>query len=499
MQRKTATLLIMAALLGTALTITLLALVLGGRSTRTRQASEDRGRRPGESLRIDPDASGRPRRPDGVSRIGREPRRAPGSTVRPGERIPRDSAETRLMRLEASSRVIEILDGIMSEKDRTKRWQMNEELKKLLRTLGSDASPVIRERLLEMLRTVEPQWAALVGDALASMRGDAKTARALITMLEEDSPNAYRRNAIYAALGKMGVREVSGKLLSMLGQGNADEAKIVQTLGQIGGPAEVQALFEKLDGVLVTNTRREIERVLRSKFRTPGLMNQVAGALSEAEPEARASLLRILSASKHPEHAQKVRDLLVKETDSKARTAAIEALGEFGDPESGRVLLELAQRGDAHERRRAIEALHRIRNPRTIDGLVEDWAGLDQGGRVAVMGAAARLPLPTDKLFTLARTEGLHDKSRRVRAQAAKLLGRPRRDENVDPLVNYLNDAKRPNEATTALTSLLQIGTRKAAEEAMRALRGVSMLHKKQRDAWMKRFEKIYDQQAGVR
>jgi len=499
MQRKTATLLIIAALLGTAATVTLLALVLGGESSPTRQASEDRARRPGESLQIDPLTSGQARRPDGLVRSGREPRRAPGSTVRPGERIPRDSAKTRLRRLEASSRVVEILDGIMSEKDRTKRWQLNEELKKLLRTLGGDASPVIRERLLEMLRTVEPQWAALVGDALASMRGDIKTARALIRMLEEESPNAYRRNAIYAALGKMGVRDVAGKLLSMLGQGSADEAKIVQTLGQLGGPAEIQALFEKLDGLLVANTRREIERVLRSKFRTPGLMNQVAGALSEAEPGARASLLRILSASKQPSHAQKVRELLVKETDSNTRRAAIEALGEFGDPESGQVLLDLAQRGSDHESRRAIEALHRIRNPQTIEGLAEGWPGLDQDGRIAVMGAAARLPLPSEKLHGLARNEGLHDPSRRVRTQSAKLLGRPRLDENVDPLVNYLNKAKRPSEATTALTSLLQIGTKKAAEEAMRALRGVTTMDRRQRGAWMKRFEKIYDRQTGGR
>jgi HEAT repeat protein len=490
MKRKTATLLVTAALLGTAATVALIALVLGGGQPRTRQASQDRARRPGESLRIESDASGQPGR---VVQVGREPRRAPGSTVRPGERIPYDSAETRLMRLEASSRVAEILDGIFAEKDRYKRWQLNEELKKLLRTLGNDASPTVRQRLLEMLRTVDPQWAGLVGDALASMRGDVKTANALIAMLEEESPNAYRRNAIYAALGKIGVREVAPKLLKMLGQGHADEAKIVRTLGQIGGPAEVQALFGTLDGPLKTNTRREIEKVLRSKFGTPGLMDQVVRALAEADTGARASLLRILAASKQPSHAQKVRDLLASETDGATRKAAIEALGEFGDKESARVLLELAQRGDEQESRRAIQALHRIKDPRTIDGLAEGWEGLDKDGRLAVMGAAARLPLPSDKLHGLARDEGLHDGAMRVRTSAARLLGRPGRDENVDPLVNYMNRSKRPSEVTTALTALLQIGTKRASEEAMRALRGVSM-NKRQKDAWMKRFEKTHDQ-----
>jgi len=491
MQRKKATLLISAAL-GIGATVVLLVQVMGGGSSRARQAGEDRARRPGESL---PDPSGPARGREGTVRIGPKPRRAPGSTVRPGERIPSDSVKTRLMRLEASARVVEILDGIMSEKDRTTRWQLSQELKKLLRTLGDDASPVIRERLLEMLRTVDPQWAPLVGDALASMRGDVKTARALIAMLEEESPNAYRRNAIYAALGKMGVREVSGKLLSMLGKGHADEAKIVQTLGQIGGPAEVQALFDKLDGLLNANTRREIEKVLRSKSATPGLMNQVAAALAEAEPEARASLLRVLAASKQPAHAEKVRDLLGAETDRTTRNAAIEALGEFGDEDSGRLLLELVQHGHGEDSRRAIQAIHRIKNPQTIDRLAEDWDRLDKQGRLAVMGAASRLPLPSDKLHGIGREAGLHDEAMRVRTASARLLGRRGKDENVVPLANYLGRAKRPSEVSSVLDALLQIGTPKAAEEGMRALRGVSM-NMRQKDAWMKRFEKIRDQQS---
>ncbi|MHC5052433.1 MAG: HEAT repeat domain-containing protein, partial [Planctomycetota bacterium] len=458
MKRKTATLLVTAALFGVAATVALIALVLGGSEPRTRQATGDRARRPGESVRLG-DGSGEAGGGNGSVSIQREPHRGPGSTVRPGERIPRDSAETRLMRLEASSRVVEILEGIFDEKDRYKRWQLNEELKKLLRTLGDDVSPNVRERLLEMLRTVEPQWAALVGDALGSMRGDIKTANALIGMLqgEDASKNAYRRNAIYAALGKMRVREVAPKLLKMLGQGLADEAKIVQTLGQIGGPAEVSALFEKLDGPLRTNTRREIEKVLRTKFRTPGLMDRVAGALAEADPGARPSLLRILAASKQPGHAQKVRDLLASGTDGPTRKAAIEALGEFGDPESGRVLLELVQHGDEQESRRAVQALHRIKNPQTVDGLADGWEVLDKDGRLAVMGAASRLPLPTEKLHGIARTEGLHDESMRVRSSAARVLGRPGKDENVDPLVNYMGRSKRPSEVTAGLTALLQI------------------------------------------
>ncbi|MHC4819427.1 MAG: HEAT repeat domain-containing protein, partial [Planctomycetota bacterium] len=464
MHRKKATFLVTAALLGVAATVALIALVLGGGEPRARQAKVIR--RPGESLPTR-DGSGTGGG-NGAVVIQREPRRAPGSTVPPGERIPSDSEETRRMRREASSRVVEILEGIFEEKDRFKRWQLNEELKKLLRTLGNDVSPNVRLRLLEMLQTVDPQWAALVGDALGSMRGDIKTAEALIAMLEgEDrTKNAYRRNAIYAALGKMRVRAVAPKLLSMLGQGHNDEAKIVQTLGLIGGPAEVTALFDKLDEPLQTNTRREIEKVLRTKARTPGLMDKVAGALAEADAGARPSLVRVLAASKQPSHAQKVRELLASESDEATRKAAIEALGRFGDKESGLALLDLVQHAPGKEAQRAVQAVHRIKNPQTVDALADGWEGLDKDGRLAVIGAASRLPLPTDKLNGLARDEGLHDESMRVRTASARTLGRPGRDENVDGLVNYMGQAKRPSEVSAAVTALHQIGTKKAAEEA---------------------------------
>jgi hypothetical protein len=44
-----------------------------------------------------------------------------------------------------------------------------------------------------------------------------------------------------------------------------------------------------------------------------------------------------------------------------------------------------------------------------------------------------------------------------------------------------------------ALNALSRIGTKRSAEEAMQALRGVSM-SRRQMDAWMNRFEKIQRQ-----
>ncbi|MHC4549148.1 MAG: HEAT repeat domain-containing protein [Planctomycetota bacterium] len=495
MKRKTSAILLAAALLGTGATALLIGLAAGDDDAgRTRTGSQaPASERPSGADASPGNPGGRPQGPDGIVRSGRAEAARFERTARAPDRIPHDSEETRRMRLEASGRVVEILEKLTSTENRTERWELSRELKDLLRTLGDQASPAVRQRLLEMLQTVEPRWRPLIGDALGSLRGDVDTAKALVDMLRGDPKNAYTRNAIYTALGMMRVSEIAPRLLDMIGQNHPDEAKIVETLGKIGGPEEIKALFDRLDGPLLPNTRREIEKVLQAKHQHPGLMDKVARSMEKADAETRRSLLRILGASKNPAHAKAVRELLKTETDSRTRQAAIEALGRFGDRESGELLLDLIQRGEPDDQRKAVRALHQIKDPKTVNLLAGRWEALDQEGRVAVMGAGARLAMPGEKLNQLARESGIHDDRMRVRTAAAQLLGRRGQDGNVGALVNYLDRTKHPSEINTALTALSRIHTQKAAEEAIRALRTVSM-NARQKDAWMQRFEKILDQ-----
>jgi len=412
--------------------------------------------------------------------------------VLPGQRDPYDSPEYLAAQAQYSDRVVELLketlDPSLKFEERRTRYM---ELQRLLRLMGHRVTPEVRQQLLQMLVTVEPRDSMLVGEAIGSLEGDKQTALALVDMLQGPDLHLRVTHAIYAALGSMNVREISGPLFGMIGEGREDEHLIVRTLGTVAGPDEVRKLFGKLDGPLRDQTRTEIELVLRQKATLPGLLDEVAGALDDADVTKRRSLLRILGASSNPEHAEKVRELLAKETDPDSRRMAIQALGSFGDPESANTLLDIVKTGSQTDQRRAVQAIHTIRNPETISMLAGQWTGLDAPGRLAVIGAAARLPDPSDDLVKLARSKGLYDEDMRVRSSAARLLGRPGQDDNVTPLCEFLGRAQHPSELSAALSALEQIGTKRAAEDALRALRSVT--NERQKDRWMKRFEAIYD------
>ena len=447
----------------------------GSKST----ASRDRGgRRPIDTFVVGPDGS-------------RTGHRSP--TVLPGARAPFDSPEMRDARQRYATRIVELLDEMIDPSLRFDQRRMKaSELQRLLRLMGNRVSPAVRQQLLEMLTTVEPRWMSLVGDTIGSLEGDTETAAALCDMLAEKPSNIRTTHAIYAALGKMNVKEVTPVLMGMLGHGRSDEHLIIRTVGALAGREELDALFSMLDKPLRDPTRREIELVLVQKSQGAKLLDKAVDGLGDADAVKRRSLLKILSSSRDPAHAEKVRDLLVNESDPESRRLAIQALGKFGDAESGKLLLELAKSGSQTEQRRAVQAIHSIRSAETVDMLGGGWRGLDPMGRLAVMGAASRLTIPTPNLEKLARTDGLFDDDLRVRTSSARVLGRPGRDANVGTLVDFLDRAKHPTETAAALAALERIRTKKAAEEAMRALRAVS--NEKQRASWMRRFQKIYEQ-----
>jgi len=418
---------------------------------------------------------------------------APGA-VHPGTRQPFDSDETIRLRAQQSGRVVELLDTMMQEQDATRRWNLARELQDLLRTLGKRVDPAVRDRLLVMLTTVDPQWRGAVGEVLGSLEGDVDTANKLVDMLRNRTGEINTRRAIYAALSKMNVREIAPRLLGMLGENYDDEFLAVRALGSVGGMEETLALLDRMvKHPLRDETRREIETVLQTKRGAKDLMNRIAEALGQ-EPavETKRSLVKVLTASDDPEHRAMIREMAKNETDAETRREAILGLGRFGDEESGRILLDLVQTGEGNERLRAVQAIHTIQNSETVEALAKNYDTLDAEGRLAVLGAGARLLPPSDRMATIARDRGLHDDEMRVRTTSARLLGRQRgRDDNVEALGAYLSRSKHPSEWNSALQALYEIGTRKSAEEGIRGLGVVP--NDQQRQHWRDKFEELLE------
>jgi HEAT repeat protein len=358
--------------------------------------------------------------------------------------------------------------------------------------MGHRVSPAVRQQLLEMLGTVEPKWRAQIADAIGSLEGDAETAHALVEMLKATPDDIYTRQAIFGALGMMNVEEVTPALFSLIGEGLPDEEMVVRTLGKLAKAEQFDRLFGLLDKPLRSQTRSEIENVLRDNARSPVFLDKVAAALDGADPAKRRSLLRILAVSTNPAHAEKVRTLLGTETDQESRALAITALGRYGDLASARLLLEIAQAGPAGDQQRAVQAMFTITNAETVDALAESYGRLGTDGRRALMGAMARIPNPTEKMTKTAREEGLADPEMPVRSQAARVLGRRGQDENVEALANFLRRAQHPSEVAAALNSLEEIRTPKAAAAAIDALGAVP--NERQRERWRERFLKMADQ-----
>jgi len=403
-----------------------------------------------------------------------------------------DSPETVAERQRQSHRVVAILDEIMKVENRSERWKLHQELQNLLRKLGHRVSPQVKERLLQMLVTVDRQWRNLIGDAIGSMQGDVGVAKTLIDMLQQRPESRETRHAICSALAKINVPEIKSDLLGMLGEAFEDEHLIVRALGRVAGAGELDRFIGMLDGPLRPVTRHEIEEVLKKKRNVPGVMDDIVERLKEAkDPTSKRSLLTIVALSRDAEHSELVRDIASSETNPLVRGEAYKALGRLGDKESGKFLLKVLTRGDAQDRRRAAQALQGIKDPETVDLFMAEWDVLSGTAKRAAMGAAALLPRPSERQVERALRDGIHDPQILVRTNSIRVLGRGGRDDHVEPLANVLSKSKHPSEWGAAFQSLQKIGTKKAAESA------ISMLHvvpdKRQRTYYQNLFEKILE------
>jgi len=383
-------------------------------------------------------------------------------------------------------RVVTLIDMVPSAKTPGERYRIQRELRRLLARRGSVIDADLRERLLAMLDTVAPEQRPVVMTALAGLRGDERVAAALLERLR----NKPGDPDVHDVLARLGVPTIVPDLLAMLGEGRSDEPLLVATIGSLGGHAAARHFLASLDWPLRADTRAEIVRVLGG-MNDAALLDEAARRLEHSSPVARRSLLAVLGSSSDPSHATAVRALLGDESDVLVRRTAIGILGRFGDEESGRLLLDLLSRGDAHERACAADAIGRIRDAGTVAMLATRWDGMGGDGRRAVLEAGAALQAPGAELLRIAAGRGLRDREMRVRVASARLLGRPNRDEHTDALASHLERAAHPTEQVEVLRALERIGTREAVARALDSLNLIR--DRRYRDEWRMRLQHAAD------
>ena len=135
------------------------------------------------------------------------------------------------------------------------------------------------------------------------------------------------------------------------------------------------------------------------------------------------------------------------------------------------------------------------RNDKTVTKLADEWSRLSDQAQFAVIGAAARLPRPNDKLVDIARDTVHHDNVR-VRTAAVRVLGASRNEKHVELLGSVLRGSRSSGERSAAREALRRIGTEKAAEEV---LRNLSAFPQSQQESVRIQFERIRDKRARLR
>jgi len=418
------------------------------------------------------------------------------SLIRPGGREPHDSPQTLARRAEQSAEVLRLLEKIRTAEDPSRNTAMFLELQKLVRQLGYRLPRTTRDQLVAMLDTVEPKWRPLIGKTLGNLRGDTETAGILMAKLEGRPDNTYTRRALLYALTNMDVPEVLPRLGKMLGTAFEEEHLVARAIGQIGGEKATETLLNYLERDPIRGqTAREIERILGAGA-DPKVLSKVEKGLESDSPTKRKSMLNVLAAARSEESAESIRELLENEADPSVRSAAIRALGQIGDPDSGQALLAMVEGGDAGQRSQAINAIHAIRNPKTVEQLAGEWNRLPDDAQYAVIGAAARLPRPPEKLVEIARDSAVSSNNERVRNAAVNVLGSTRDEKHAELIGSFLRGAKSRRERSVALQALRRIGTEKAAETALRHL---GYLPERERESVRLQFEKIRDKRAAMR
>jgi len=500
MKKKSRFLLIVGALLGAVVTGALIVSLLGEGDSRRRGGRDGA---PYEARRDSDD------RRDGTrvvqvvdeARLRREQQKKYGSRfpglVPPGTRVPFDSPEAEADRQRLSLEILALMQKIRSnessDKGQNQAWML--ELKQKVRKLGYRLPRQTRDELVAMIDSVEPKWRRLVGAVLGELRGDKETAAALMAKLQERPEDPYTRDALLNAITNMGVKEVLPALKLMLGEGHDREDLIARAIGRLGGRESADTLLAYLEKTPINpTTGREIERILGAGG-DPVILAKVEKGLASANAEKRLSMLRVLGGARKKEYAAAIRAMLDGETDPRVTGAAISALGKIGDPESGELLLTLAQSSDATTSNRAVNAITSIRDSKTVNGMVKNWDKLDAKARFAVMGAAARVLRPSDEVVKVAR-DSLYDDNERVRNYAARVLGQSRKDEHVEVLGSFLRGAKSTRERSVALDSLRRIGSAKAAEEV---LRSIGSLPEQQQGSVRDQFQQIAEKHERIR
>lgn len=293
-------------------------------------------------------------------------------------------------------------------------------------SIASKIVPLVRHDSKDVKKTAM--------DVLSSLQS-AQAAEAILPLLE-DGDSWLRRKAV-EALCRLKDRSVLPKLWDVVTKDRdpASMKSIIETAGEIGGPADAKALLTLVrDNDLIVR-QKAAEAVAR--IGDSDLVPDVIDLIQDSDVNVRRAAVDILNEMKDPRTASALVRAL-KDGDWWVRESATEALSELGGSKISKMIMELLNDSDEYVRRAAVEFYCRVKDEAAFEDLVgllddEDWWVREKA--ITALGLIGD-PRAVGKIARLAGDN-------EVKWAIPKALGRIGAPEAVEALSRLLKDSQR--------------------------------------------------------
>jgi HEAT repeat protein len=316
------------------------------------------------------------------------------------------------------------------------------------------------DELIQQLETGDPNERRKAAELLGQL-GDPKALPALIRALDDNDANVHIAAA--GAVGKIGDLSAIQNLLDAYERRTVRFAEpifeaISEILGRTSPDDKNRAVYPRVvdrliqfvqqddSPVALVSARAAAEALGRT--RDPKAIPILLERLRKTESvEMAKAAVRALRHFRDPQVIQALTEVAAnKNINEKVREAAVQSLGDIGDPEVVDTLIPILEEGSAKPyptlgdtlRKETARALGRIGNPKAIEPLIrtleKEWEWSKLGLREAIIDALGnfRNPQVTDALV------GALSRDYHTAAAAAETLKKLRDRRAVEPLVRIL-------------------------------------------------------------
>lgn len=314
-----------------------------------------------------------------------------------------------------------------------------------IRALPEIGRPTATPVLVELLKDTDREIAQTAQDSLAALPGNEVDAAVLAMLSSGDT--AQRLTAI----DLLSRRRMTKNLPELLKLTSDADAKVRSTalkrVGELGGPADVPALLDSLmkakDSQALEAAEQAVSTICVKAGDADACADKIGSLLTQAPPEQKGALLRVLGAIGGQKSLQLVR-AAVNDANADVHSSAIRVLGDWKTADAAPDLLALAKNAS---------------DPKDKMLCLRSYLGL------------ARNPdFPAPQRLTMCRDAAGMVQSQDEKRLLLSALGSVQSPEAINVILPYLEDASTKNEAAAAALGIADrlLQGRNAARNAAR-------------------------------